>query len=203
MSNPATPDRQIRAQFTDQTITVYQAYSPTIAEPAVAARKFVPPFKLGRMTWIKPSFLWMMYRSGWAEKPGQEHILAIRITREGFLWALEHSCLSHFVRDIHGTSEQWAADVKSAPVRIQWDPERSVRLARLDHRSIQIGLSGTAVERYVEEWTAGIEDVTELAREIHSLVRAGRDAAAIRLLPDELPFPLPAEITKRVDCSDR
>ncbi len=203
MSNLATPDHQIRAQFTDQTITVYQAYSPAIAEPAVAARRFVPPFKLGRMTWIKPSFLWMMYRSGWAEKPGQEHILAIRITREGFLWALEHACLSHFVCDIHGTSEQWAADVKSAPVRIQWDPERNVRLAKLDHRSIQIGLSGNAVDRYVEEWTAGIEDVTEVAREIHALVRAGRDAAAIRLLPDELPFPLPAEIAKRVDCSDR
>ncbi len=30
-----------------------------------------------------------------------------------------------------------------------------------------------------------------------------QDAAAIQLLPDELPFPLPAEIAKRVDCSDR
>jgi len=40
------------------------------------------------MTWIKPSFLWMMYRSGWATKPGQEHILATQITRDGFEWAL-------------------------------------------------------------------------------------------------------------------
>ncbi|WP_422570328.1 DUF4291 family protein, partial [Erwinia billingiae] len=29
------------------------------------------------MTWIKPSFLWMMYRSGWGMKdPGQKRILA-------------------------------------------------------------------------------------------------------------------------------
>jgi hypothetical protein len=38
------------------------------------------------MTWIKPSFLWMMYRCGWATKPGQERVLAIQITREGFEW---------------------------------------------------------------------------------------------------------------------
>src|SRR4051812_17137799 len=37
-----------------------------MAEPALSAGTFVPPFKAGRMTWIKPSFLWMMYRSGWA-----------------------------------------------------------------------------------------------------------------------------------------
>ncbi len=44
------------------------------------------------MTWIKPSFLWMMYRCGWAAKPGQERVLAVRITHEGFAWALTHSC---------------------------------------------------------------------------------------------------------------
>ncbi|WP_141653813.1 DUF4291 family protein, partial [Erwinia billingiae] len=27
-----------------------------------------PPFSMTRMTWIKPSFLWMMYRSGWGMK---------------------------------------------------------------------------------------------------------------------------------------
>ncbi len=203
MSNPTTTDRQIRAQFTDRTITVYQAYSPAIAEPALAAGRFVPPFKLGRMTWIKPSFRWMMYRSGWAEKPGQERILAIRITREGFLWALENACLSEFVRDIHISRKHWKAEVESNPVRIQWDPERGVRLERLGHRTIQIGLSGAAVERYVEAWTAGIEDMTALAREIHALVRAGRDAAAIELLPEERPVPLPQAIAHRVDCNDR
>ena len=31
-----TPQRQIRAVYTDDTITVYQAYSPAIALPAVA-----------------------------------------------------------------------------------------------------------------------------------------------------------------------
>jgi hypothetical protein len=59
----------IRSVFDQQTITVYQAFNKTIAESAVQNQTFVPPpFKIDRMTWIKPSFLWMMYRSGWCTK---------------------------------------------------------------------------------------------------------------------------------------
>ncbi|GGS69584.1 hypothetical protein GCM10010156_30440 [Planobispora rosea] len=72
------PYRQIRAAYTENTITVYQAYDPAVAGPAVAAQRFVPPFTRERMTWIKPSFLWMMYRCGWAAKPGQEIHAALR-----------------------------------------------------------------------------------------------------------------------------
>lgn len=50
----------------------------------VKNNKFGQKFKMDRMTWIKPSFLWMMYRSGWATKKDQERILAIDIKREGF-----------------------------------------------------------------------------------------------------------------------
>ncbi len=39
---------------------------------------------MNRMTWIKPNFLWMMYRSGWAVKKNQERILAIKLTKKGF-----------------------------------------------------------------------------------------------------------------------
>lgn len=52
--------RQIRANHTTDTITVYQAYPPQIALPALSAGRFVAPFSRERMTWIKPSFLWMM-----------------------------------------------------------------------------------------------------------------------------------------------
>lgn len=37
-----------------------------------------------------------MYRPGWATKPGQECVLAVKITREGFEWALAHAALSHY-----------------------------------------------------------------------------------------------------------
>lgn len=65
------PLRQVRADFDDDTVVVYQAYPPAIAGPAVEAGRFVPPFSRDRMTWVKPSFLWMMYRCGWATKPGR------------------------------------------------------------------------------------------------------------------------------------
>ena len=51
---------EIRAAFDASTLVVYQAYRPEIALPAVAHQRFVPPFSLGRMTWIKPSFLWIV-----------------------------------------------------------------------------------------------------------------------------------------------
>ncbi|WP_325082385.1 DUF4291 family protein [Klebsiella aerogenes] len=63
------PERQIRDFFTKNFIRVYQAYSDEIANSAIKNNTFVsPPFSLTRMTWIKPSFLWMMYRSGWKKK---------------------------------------------------------------------------------------------------------------------------------------
>ena len=76
-----TPARQVRARYDDDTITVYQAYGHAIADAALAAGTFTSPFSRTRMTWIKPSFLWMMYRCGWGEKPGQERVLAIRSAR--------------------------------------------------------------------------------------------------------------------------
>lgn len=51
---------EIRADYNRDTIVVYQAYNETIAKLAIENKKFVPPFSLTRMTWIKPSFLWMM-----------------------------------------------------------------------------------------------------------------------------------------------
>ncbi|GAA1710940.1 hypothetical protein GCM10009745_68730 [Kribbella yunnanensis] len=53
------------------------------------------------MTWIKPSFLWMMYRCGWASKAGQARGLAIWMSRTGFEEALGESCLSHFAPTIY------------------------------------------------------------------------------------------------------
>ncbi|MGE8452916.1 MAG: DUF4291 domain-containing protein [Pseudomonadales bacterium] len=179
------PPRQIRAAYDDRTIRVYQAYSDAIANSALSHGRFVsPPFKMERMTWIKPSFLWMMYRAGWGQKDeGQKRILAIDITREGFEWALAHSCLSH--ADPSMSKEEWQSLKNSAPVRIQWDPERDLMLRPLPHRAIQIGLSKKAVQLYVNQWTTQITDVTPLAREIHALIENEQFEEAKRRLPLE------------------
>jgi hypothetical protein len=188
METPRIPDRQIRAVYDDETITVYQAYDAHIADPALAAQTFAPPFKRERMTWIKPSFLWMMYRCGWATKPGQARVLAVSITRDGFAWALANSCGSTPARD--ETYDDWKRRLKESPVRVQWDPERDLHLNRLDHRSIQIGLGPEAVDHYVGEWITAIEDVTPLARRIAGHLDAGEQDRARGLLPAERPYPL-------------
>jgi len=183
-----TPQRQIRAVYDDRTIRVYQAYSDTVADTALTRGTFVsPPFKMDRMTWIKPSFLWMMYRSGWGLKDaGQARILAIDISREGFEWALAHSCPSH--PDESMNQEEWQRVKENAPVRIQWDPERDLLLRPQPHRAIQIGLSEQAVDLYVREWVQRITDVTPLAHSIHAFVTQGNFESAGALLPVEQPY---------------
>jgi Domain of unknown function (DUF4291) len=187
MSNqtPSIPERQIRALYDDRTIRVYQAYSDAIANAALAHGTFVsPPFKMERMTWIKPSFLWMMYRSGWGMKDvGQARILAIDISREGFEWALAHSCPSHPGESM--SQEEWQRVKGNAPVRIQWDPERDLLLQPQVHRAIQIGLSKQAVDLYVREWIQCITDVTPLAYSVHALVCQGDFDSARASLPVE------------------
>ncbi|MEU2356559.1 DUF4291 domain-containing protein [Streptomyces misionensis] len=190
--------RLVRAAYTESTITVYQAFPREIAEPALRAGTFVAPFKRESMTWIKPSFMWMMYRSGWARKPNQGCVLRIEIGRAGFEWALAHSALTHFQRGVHPDRDQWRAEVAGSPVRVQWDPDRSVFLEPQPWRAIQVGLSGEAVRRYVDDWIVGITDVTELARSMHSAVLDGRVEEAERLLPAERPYPLPAPLARRL-----
>ena len=76
--------RHIMAHYDDDSIVVYQAYRPSIGTYAAEHQRFGGDWSFSRMSWIKPNFLWMMYRCGWAEKPGQEVVLAIRLDRRGF-----------------------------------------------------------------------------------------------------------------------
>ncbi|MEW1867520.1 DUF4291 domain-containing protein [Streptomyces caelestis] len=192
------PKHRIRALHTDSTITVYQAYPPTIGLAAARDGRFPAEWKRDRMTWIKPSFLWMMYRCGWSGKEGQESVLAVEITREGFEWALRHACLSHYEHELHGDHATWKRQLKRAPARVQWDPERDLRLQPLAHRSLQLGLTGEAARLYADEWIVSMADVTPLARMIHAHVRDGELDVARRLLPRERPYPVSDEILDRL-----
>ncbi|MFC9929083.1 DUF4291 domain-containing protein [Streptomyces sp. NPDC127190] len=187
------PTFRIRARHTESTVTVYQAYRPEIGGPAARTGRFPASWKRDRMTWIKPSFLWMMYRCGWGTKEGQETVLAVEIDRGGFEWALRHACLSHHVAELHGEKADWQRQLRQSPARVQWDPERDLHHNPLPYRSLQLGLAGAAAARYADEWIVGIEDVTPLAAEIHALVRAGEEEAAARLLPEERPYPIAEE----------
>lgn len=175
-------------------MTVYQAYGPEIGLAAARDGRFPAAWKRDRMTWIKPSFTWMMYRCGWGTKEGQETVLAVEVSREGFVWALRNSCLSHYVPGLHEDQAAWKRQLRRASARVQWDPERDLRLNPLPYRSLQLGLSGEAAARYADEWIVGIEDVTALAAEIHGLVRAGQLDLAAGLLPVERAYPLDEDV---------
>ncbi|GGX99882.1 hypothetical protein GCM10010358_62030 [Streptomyces minutiscleroticus] len=192
------PEFRVRARHTASTITVYQAYPPEIGVPAARDGRFPSAWKRDRMTWIKPSFLWMMYRCGWGTKQGQETVLAVEIDRDGFAWALRHACLSHHVPALHGDRDAWRRELRRAPARVQWDPERDLRLAPLPYRSLQLGLSGEAAARYADEWIVGVTDVTAAAAGIHRLVRAGELDRARALLPHEPPYPADEDALARL-----
>lgn len=195
-------DRIIRALYDQNTITMYQAYNSRIANSAIQEQTFKsPPFKKERMTWIKPSFLWMMYRSGWATKQNQERILSVKIKREGFEWALKNSCLSHYDSSIHNSYKEWKENLKNTPVRIQWDPEKDIQLQLLPYRSIQIGLSGIAVEKYISDWIVKIEDITKYCKQIYQLINENKRNQAKSLLPNEKFYPLHKNIALRINSS--
>ncbi|MET8826277.1 DUF4291 domain-containing protein [Streptomyces sp. NPDC004610] len=176
-----TPQHQIRADYDARTIVVYQAYSPAIADAALRAGRFVAPFSFHRMTWIKPSFLWLMHRSNWARKPGQERVLAVRITREGWEDALSQAVLT--------TADP--AAVAQAAVHVQWDPERSPRGAALNHYSIQVGIGRHLIRTFTDDWITDLTDLTAQVRKASTLIRTGHAGKARRLFPEERAYALP------------
>lgn len=142
----------------------------------------------------------MMYRSGWSQKENQEHVLAIKIKRTGFEWALQNSCLSHFDKSLHTSYEEWKEALKNTAVRIQWDPEKDIFLQQLPYRSIQIGLSGIAVEKYVKDWIVSVEDISDECKVIHRMVLDGKVEEAEKMLPDENPYAISESLAKLINA---
>ena len=166
-------ERNIYAVFDDKTIRVYQAYNNEIADEALKLGKFGSKFSLTRMTWIKPSFLWMMYRSGWASKQGQERILAIDLKREGFDEIVKNSVLSSFREVSHLSKEEWKEKLENSEVRCQWDPDRDIYGNPIGRRAIQLGIKGETVKKYVNDWIVNITDITEKVIEMREKIENG------------------------------
>lgn len=190
--------REVRADFDRTSIVMYQAYPDAIADVAVKQQKFGPPFSVGRMTWIKPSFLWLMHRSNFGRKSGQGRTLAVRIKRSGWEEALASACLTGYEPRTHGSPDSWRKAFATAPVHVQWDPERTLRGAGLPHDSIQVGLSRAVIQRFVDDWTVSITDLTPLVQKLRKHLDDGRADQATRLLPKESVYPVPPELARRL-----
>jgi hypothetical protein len=117
------------------------------------------------MSWIKPNFLWMMYRSGWGTKEGQEVTLALRLRRVFFDALLAQAVPSSWDRDQFATEDEWSRAVGRSSVRLQWDPDHHPSGAKLERRAIQLGLRGEVLEAFGRRELVEVMDVSEFVAE--------------------------------------
>ena len=176
----------IMAQYDKEKVIVYQSYRPAIGNFAMKNQYFGGPFKYTRMTWIKPNFLWMMYRNGWGTKEGQEVVLAIHIKREAFERYLNKAVYSSFKEDLYGSWELWQEEVKNSSIRLQWDPDHDPYGAKLERRAIQIGIRNEEIVQYAKEDIIEIEDISDFVQEQYQHV-LNKDLDKL-IIPEEKPY---------------
>jgi hypothetical protein len=192
--------RHILAQFDDTSVVVYQAYRPAIGHFAAQHGYFGGEFNLNRMSWIKPNFLWMMYRSGWGTKTGQEVILAIRIQRSAFDAILAAVVHSHYVPNLYPNETAWKQAIARSSVRLQWDRDHHPSGAKLERRAIQLGLRSEVLARYARDWIVSIEDISEFVQQQYQHVQAGDWTRLIT--PHELVYSVKqSDIAKKLELS--
>jgi hypothetical protein len=167
--------RHILANFGDDRVVVYQAYRPEIGRFAAERGYFGGDFSLSRMSWVKPNFLWMMYRSGWGTKEDQEVTLAVTLGRAAFNRILAAAVHSSHAPEVYGDRDAWQRAVRGSEVRLQWDPDHGPGGDKLERRAIQLGLRGETLRRYAREWILDIEDISDFVAAQRAIVR-DRDA---------------------------
>lgn len=152
----------VLAQHDADSVIVYQAYRPSIGCWAAAHGHLGgPDFSLSRMSWIKPNFLWMMHRSGWGMKAGQEVVLALRLRRAFFESLLDAAVPSTYDPARYAHRDAWQAAVAGSDVRLQWDPDHAPSGARLARRAVQLGLRGEALATLARDALLEVLDVSD------------------------------------------
>ena len=117
------------------------------------------------MSWIKPNFLWMMYRCGWATKPGQESVLAVRIRRSFFESLLIRAAWSSYTPELCSSVDEWRRSLATSDVRLQWDPDHAPNGSPLKRKALQLGLRGRALSEYADEAIQSVVDITSFVEE--------------------------------------
>jgi|Transcript_45996 hypothetical protein len=176
-------------EWDEEGVYFYQAFNDRIADWALENQRFGgPDFNPVRMTWIKPSFAWVLYRAGYGHKDkNQSRILKIKLAHAAVAEILSRCRIGHGNGGGVG--------------RVQWDPSRTLfqaaghEPARDEGRAIQIGMKGELSCFYVSQ-VLSIVDVTSLAHDVqhaHSLNRDDcrstvEDWLACGRLPNERPY---------------
>ena len=178
----------LSAEYDDEGVWFYQAYNEGIADWAVEHGTLGGPlFNTTRMTWIKPSFAWMLYRCGYSAKHGQERVLKLKLPHSEVASLLEACACTHGGGGSKG--------------RVQWDPARDLYSSEgkgksteprkmLRERAIQIGLSRELSERFARSILA-VVDVSALARRVGDAHQSKDVRAAMEVLRANLPTERP------------
>ena len=167
--------KHIIGQERGDSIIVYQAFNPNISRYAIDNQQFGGDYyKFSRMSWIKPNFLWMMYRAGWAGKDHQQNILAIEISKTNFLTILSEAVPSSFRASGYSSQTSWKEQLAQSEVRLQWDPDHDPHGTKLERRAIQLGLRGDILRNFATNWIISIEDITPFVKEQKQLIDGKR-----------------------------
>jgi hypothetical protein len=195
-----TEGRHILAHFDETSIVVHQAFRPDIGHFAASHGHFGGDFSFSRMSWFKPNFLWMMYRSGWGTKADQEVTLAVRIKREFFDSVLEQAVPSTYSASSYSSETEWKRAVASSCVRLQWDPDHSPSGASVQRRAIQLGLRDQILKEYAREAIIDIEDISNFVEEQRA--NAQPENYEHLLMPVERVYiPAKPEVVQRLELS--
>ena len=184
-----------RGEWDEEGVYFYQAYNQHIADFALREGNFGGEgWNPERMSWIKPSLAWMLYRARYGNKDkNQARILRVK---------LSHSVVAEILTNASLAS---SARASGNICRVQWDPERDLWSSQLDKkgehkeprkipdvRAIQIGISQQfSIENLAK---LKIEDVTDLAKAVGEAHNADTEEdckSMMAALTDKLPLERP------------
>ena len=194
-----TEGQYIIAGTTPESIFVYQAYKAAIAQYAIEYQRFGGPhFSMDRMTWIKPNFMWMMYRSGWAQKKDQERILQLELSQAGFRAMLAEAVPSSFSPGYHQERSEWDAAIQNSNVRLQWDPDHAPDGSKLPRRAIQLGVRGSTFQNFNDNYLLSVRDITDFVLQQRLNIGQPDLLVPVERVVDFSTYP---EIVKRIGLS--
>jgi len=141
----------------DDTISLYAAFNPRMFNE----KGFTENMNLNRMTWLKTSLLWTMWRSAWATKPNQEAILKIDVPEE-------------YIDELYARARRTKDAPLKHPVLLQRDPDRKIvrRRWKKDARendtsmfvsgdkTVHFGIRGTELDYFIAIAQEQISDIT-------------------------------------------
>ena len=104
---------------------------------------------------------------------------------------------------VYQHESNWKSQFEIAKVHVQWDPEITSHGKKLEHRSIQVGLSRHIIREFTDDWILEISSTSLRARKIWSLYYAGNLRRAKELLPKERIYSVTGQAAQRLGLVGR